>query len=34
MSEENPEEVEPVEEDLAGSELDVVFGEEFSIGWI
>lgn len=35
MSEEKPEEVEPVDEDRAGSEPDVVLGEELgSIGWI
>ena len=33
MSEEKPEEVEPVDEDRAGSDPDVL-GEEFSIGWI
>ena len=35
MSEEKPEEVEPVDEDRAGSEPEVVLGEELgSIGWI
>ena len=33
MSEEKPEEVDPVDEDRAGSDPEV-FGEEFNIGWI
>ena len=33
MSEENPDDVEPVDDDRVGF-FEEVFGEEFNIGWI